>query len=403
MPLNFVNGLGNESDGRSVLITARFYGAGGIETHILNLSRVLVENGAEVTIVARFARPEALIIKLHREIPVRLITTPFAGDLKYFRLSTAWAMAVWPRLLHPIKFDTLLSMELSRFTTFLARFVKPGGQVVVGVAGEPLRRPLVGDCQQARRVVTAFVAETPFQAEAVSRIYSGLPVAAIPHLGNYGATVLRSPRLTQRLRVAFPGRYSAAKGVHRLLRLWPSLDIQPAELDFYGSGPDRARLQNDIAALNLGNVRVHGGWLNAADLGKIFGSTDLVVLPSETEGLPLVLLEAMAHGVPFVASDVGAVRTLAEDNPDVRVVPLDDSALKTAIEEMAAEIRAGRVRGERLQQYHRARYSYEALSARWAGMLLHGQDFWRDQQACAAGNQEWTETEAFADRAIITK
>jgi glycosyltransferase involved in cell wall biosynthesis len=108
-------------------------------------------------------------------------------------------------------------------------------------------------------------------------------------------------------------------------------------------------------------------------LAQIFDGTDLFVLPSETEGLPVILLEAMAHGVPFVATDVGAVRTLAEDNPDVRVVPLDNGALKEAIEEMARGIHSGQVRGDRLQAYHKARFGYEILSQQWGRVLLYSE------------------------------
>jgi glycosyltransferase involved in cell wall biosynthesis len=102
----------------------------------------------------------------------------------------------------------------------------------------------------------------------------------------------------------------------------------------------------------------------------------MVILPSETEGLPLVLLEAMAYGVPFVATDVGAVRTLAEDNPDVQVVPLDNEALIAAINDVATSIRSGRIRGGRLQEYHRSRYSYELLSKLWTEALLSPATFW---------------------------
>jgi glycosyltransferase involved in cell wall biosynthesis len=94
----------------------------------------------------------------------------------------------------------------------------------------------------------------------------------------------------------------------------------------------------------------------------------------------IVLLEAMAHGVPFVATNVGAVRTLAEDNPDVRVVPLDNEALKNAIEEMAQAIRSGQVRGDRLQAYHQARYGYEVISRQWLEALLQPEQFWRHEQ-----------------------
>jgi glycosyltransferase involved in cell wall biosynthesis len=122
---------------------------------------------------------------------------------------------------------------------------------------------------------------------------------------------------------------------------------------------------------------VNDGWQEADELRRILANVDLVVLPSETEGLPVVLLESMAHGVPFVATDVGAVRTLAEENPDVRVVPpLSNAALKEAIIEMESDIRFSKVGGERLQQFHRAKFGYERLSRLWVQALLNPEEFW---------------------------
>src|SRR5215471_18796066 len=100
---------------RKVLITARLYGAGGVETHLLNLCRLLVEHGAEVTLVTRYANPTAPLVQFAHEIPVRLITTPFAENLSWFRLSTGWAFMFWPLLLSKRGFDVLYSTEISQF------------------------------------------------------------------------------------------------------------------------------------------------------------------------------------------------------------------------------------------------------------------------------------------------
>jgi len=361
---------------RRVLITARLYGAGGVETHLVNLCRVLVEHGAEVTLVTRVARPEAPLVQLAGEIPTRLITTPFAGDLRWFRLSTAWALLVWPILLGCRRFDVLYTMDISPFTRFLARFVKPSGRVIAGRVGEPLRDPneLYSN---AKDILDGVIVETPIQAEAFRAALPGhIPVAAIPHLGQYFDPPPRVPRQIDELRVAYLGRHERAKGVYRLLQIWRDLDIQPARLDFHGHGTEAEGLRQEIRRRELSGVYVNGGWTGAAELSEILARTDLLVLPSETEGLPIVLLEAMAHGVPFVATDVGGVRTLADGNPDVRVVPLSDVALKDGIEEMATKIRAGKVSGERLRGYHRCHYSHEYLSQRWIDALVNGDQFW---------------------------
>ena len=112
-------------------------------------------------------------------------------------------------------------------------------------------------------------------------------------------------------------------------------------------------------------MTVNDGWETPEQLALIMERDDLLVLPSEEEGLPVVLLEAMAYGVPFVATDVGAVRTYGEDNPDVRIVPLNNDKIASGIGEMVNAIRAGEIDGQRLQRYYQVHYAYEKLSSAW--------------------------------------
>ena len=362
---------------KRVLINARLYGAGGSETHLLNLCRLLVQHGAEVTVVSRFARPETPLVQRRHEIPVRLVTTPFARQLSLFRLSTGWAMAMWQFELRAGHFDILYTLELSRFTRFLVRFVRAGGWVIGNRFGEPL-----GETEslpaQALGVLRGFVVESELQAQALRRKHANsFPLAVIPHIGHVADPAPREPRTGDFFRAAFLGRYGRAKGIYRLLEIWPELP-QSMHLEFFGHGPERAALEREIHNRGLARrVRVNGGWRDSDELRRIMANVDLVVLPSETEGLPVVLLEAMAHGVPFVATDVGAVRTLAEENPDVLVVPQSNRALKDALVTMENDIRSGKVVGERLQQYHRARFGYERLSRLWTQALLNPEEFWQ--------------------------
>ena len=364
------------SQGKCVLINAQLYGAGGVETHLLNLARLLVERGAEVTVAARIANPETPLVRLRREIPIRLLTTPFAHDPRRLRLSTAWACAVWQFGLRSGWFDLLYTVELSRFPRFLRRFVRREGYMIGNRIGEPLvgSQQLDPTCEP---ILDGFIVESELQAAPVRRTSNGLRVAAIPLMAFVEDAPPRQARAIDYFRVAFLGRYSPAKGIYRLLEIWSRFAGRPMRLDFYGHGIERAGLEQEIRRRGLeASVHVNQGWSTGRELATIMAATDLVVLPSETEGLPLVLLEAMAYGVPFVASDVGAIASLAENNPDVRVVPLDDAALAQAIVEMESAIRAGSVVGRRLQDYHRARYGHERVAGLWSQALLEPERFW---------------------------
>lgn len=368
---------------KRVLITARLYGAGGVETHLLNLCRLLVRNGAEITVVSRYAMGNVPLVRLAHDIPVRLITTPFAKNLKWFRLSTAWALLFWPILFGRRRFDVLYSLELSRFTRFLSWFVEDDGRVFWNRAGA-LAHEADNISSDVSEFLDGVIVESEVQATAVRAAYKlGVMVKAVPHLGHYESVPERRIKHGDEIRIAFLGRYDIAKGIYRLIDLWPQLKIGKARLEFRGHGVERDRLSEKISRLGLSHsIRVSGGWSEPRELSAIFEETDLVVLPSHEEGLPVILFEAMAHGVPFVATDVGAVRTLAENNPDILVVPNDDEAIKSGIQQMVAAIRSGEIDGRRLQKYHERHYGFEKVSELWTEALLNP-EFFKGDLMCA--------------------
>jgi glycosyltransferase involved in cell wall biosynthesis len=367
------------SEPRRILISAALNVAGGVETHLQQLCQLLVHHGADVTLVARAAARKNAIVRDLKHYGVRLITNPFSPYIRLFQLSTTYALASLPVQLRRRSFDVLYTVgvrlqEVSRFTHFLAYYVKQGGHIIANPVSDTIGRHLV----HGSSVLTGLIGETPRQAYDFRRDYRiNVPVAAIPHLGFAFTPPARKAHTGGELRVAMIARLEKAKGIYRLLELWPRLNIQPAKLQFLGSGSQEMALRDQIRRRGL-SQQVQVSNYTSEQVDNVFANIDLVVLPSAGEGLPLALLEAMAYGVPFVATQVGVVSLLAEGNPDVRAVPADDISLREAIEEMARAIRSGYVRPERLQEYHRSRYGYEQLSKRWFAALIDADDFWRD-------------------------
>ena len=103
--------------------------------------------------------------------------------------------------------------------------------------------------------------------------------------------------------VAFVGRLSIEKGPDYFLKL----AYQFPELDFhiYGDGPQAATLK--ISA--PGNLHFHG---QQNDMASVWPKIALLVMPSRHEGLPMAALEAMAQGIPVLASRVGALDQLVD-------------------------------------------------------------------------------------------
>jgi glycosyltransferase involved in cell wall biosynthesis len=96
-----------------------------------------------------------------------------------------------------------------------------------------------------------------------------------------------------------------------------------------GYGTDAAALQQQATALGLaGSVRFYD---NVRDAGRLFRAFDTYVLSSRSEGLPIVMLEAMAAGTPIVATRVGGVPDLLSETEGWLVAPEDPPALARAI------------------------------------------------------------------------
>jgi len=98
-----------------------------------------------------------------------------------------------------------------------------------------------------------------------------------------------------------------------------------ARLVVVGDGPDRARLQALAAGLPTGTVRFTGE-VAKPEVGRWMAAADALALCSGYEGLSHVLLEAMAAGLPVVASDIGGNRALIQDGHDGLLVPFGDVA-----------------------------------------------------------------------------
>jgi len=108
------------------------------------------------------------------------------------------------------------------------------------------------------------------------------------------------------------GRLSTEKGVDRAIRMMPALiAAHPhVELHLVGDGPERENLERLAEKLGVADAVHFWGW--QAQTKQLYEAMDLLLLPSRTEGLPNVVLEAMAMGVPVAATNVGGVSDLLD-------------------------------------------------------------------------------------------
>jgi glycosyltransferase involved in cell wall biosynthesis len=149
------------------------------------------------------------------------------------------------------------------------------------------------------------------------------------------------PRLDRGLslppRLVYAGRLSPEKGVAVLLRALAWLEVHAPGLrpilTLAGDGPERAALEREAARLLPAGRVVFLGQLDRDALSRCLGDADVCVQPSLTEGFSKAWLDAMAHGLPVIASEVGAARAVIGANGErgLLVPPGDPEALAQAL------------------------------------------------------------------------
>lgn len=128
-----------------------------------------------------------------------------------------------------------------------------------------------------------------------------------------------------RSRFLFVGRYARLKGIQELNQAILSIeDKSEVEFDFVGPIPDALKIQQN-------NINYHGLVRDDAQLAAVYSSVDALVCPSLTEGMPTVILEAMAQGLPVIATDVGATSELVGPDNGFLIPAGSVPALKRAL------------------------------------------------------------------------
>jgi len=367
----------------SVLICAGNLGGGGVQSHLTILCRLLRRHGAGVTLVGSDRGwPAQTLADLQSDgVRMRLPPAAICGFAKLRSAFAAAAAPLWARG----DFTSLCNIGEGRLQLLFRKWV---GRRTVSIYHEIVDAPkpdnLRGRCALAADAVIAnsAVVQTQFTSQ-----WPNMAVRVIPFLtasAPLSPPPLRPPVGDRPLRMTYLGRIVAHKRPHHLVRRWRQITaappLAPARLDVYGYDPDGrfiAEMRQTIAAENLSDqITLHGSYVPSA-LDSILSQSDVVILPSQYEGLPLSLVEAMQRGVPIVACAAGGVAEFADGNPDVVITSTDLDDFAAGLATMAAKLRAGQIDAVRLHHWAEFRYGYETVSKLWLDALLRPREFWK--------------------------
>jgi len=333
---------------RRVLFVTNFLGWAGAETQLLHLAAGLAERGQDVSIVA-FAGVHIDSASLER-LGVRVYSFEAATPARKIASVPALArIARRAQVVHCSTFDATLwgrlAAVLARRTTVITEHT-PGREVQTSSSGHPRQRLIALHSRLLDAFTYASVVVARWQVpllraegvrpESIVHIPNAVPLRELRTAAHTGATreqlgipqdakvVLHAARL-----FPYKGQRDTLAAVRRLRE-----SVGDVHAVIVGDGPDREELEREATET--------GGWAHVLgprdDVPALLALSDLAVVPSKAEAMPMIVIEAMALGVPVVGTDVGDVRAILEEAGSGISVPVDDfEAFYAACHEVLAD------------------------------------------------------------------
>jgi glycosyltransferase involved in cell wall biosynthesis len=312
------------------------FASGGAERVMINLAVALHARGERVRVVVIDGRGP-----LRSEVPHDIEVI----DLRRVRARSAALQLV--RVLRRARPDAILSSQthlnillgmlrvlLPRETRLVLREpTMPGSEAVLPIETLLLARGL-------RRADEVIASSTSMRARLQDAVGPRPTVHLVPNpvdvdglrsaAAAAGPSSLSDASTAGPVRLLAVGRLVALKGHGDLLAALAQPEAMDALLDIAGDGPLLGELEATVRVLGLeGRVRFHGRVDDRASLARLIADADSLVQPSEAEGMPNAVLEALALGTPVLATtDLAMLQELAEHLVPgaMRLVPRDSLA-----------------------------------------------------------------------------
>jgi glycosyltransferase involved in cell wall biosynthesis len=196
------------------------------------------------------------------------------------------------------------------------------------------------------------------------RIPNGVPVAAFARPPEPGA-IPGFERQGDEVVVGTVAGLRAVKNLPRLIRAFAAMAHRPARLVIVGEGPESERIAAEARTKGAAARVLMPGFL--ADPARWIGHFDIFALSSDSEQFPISLVEAMAAGLPAVATAVGDVPGIvSEDNKPLIVDPADEAGFAAALDCLADQASLRRAVGEANRELAQERYDEAGMIVAYA-------------------------------------
>lgn len=315
---------------------------------------------------------------------IEVLTSP-SIDGK-FDVRSAWALRRMVRALRPdVVHVNLTDMAACLAATAVIATMPDVGLVVVEHAAHPPQSTFQRAAKRlAARRVDVHVAVSHTLAALVAEVV-GLPLARVTVIPNGADEVEPYPHPSDPsgvLRLGVVTRLTRDKGVDMLLDAVRTMEA--VQVCIAGDGPAYAELVACVDELGLTDSVRFLGWLD--DPTAVYRQVDVIVHPSRADIMPMSVIEAMHHGIPVAATNVGGIPDLIDSGVDGVLFPCDDiAACRAALENLRSPAErerlgaAGRARAVReysaTAQREKFLAAYETARAAADGRSLIGR--WR--------------------------
>lgn len=355
---------------------------GGAFEHVAALSKGVAEAGHEVAVCGPLAHRAA-------DLDVEVIPVDIVRSLS--PTSDARSVAVLARVLRRFRPDLIhahgskggVMARLARVGRPTAPLVHtPHGFAFAGYFSNKRERIAFKVAERVLSPLTsrvtcvceaeAALAATVCSAEKIRVVYNGIEPPASPPPREDLAALRESGPVICAISGLRPG-----KGIETLIDALPCvLERSPAvRVVIAGGGSERDPLRERAGRLGVtGALRMIG---ETNDVYGVLAAADLFVAPSWAESFPYSVLEAMALGLPIVATDVGGVGEAIEDEVTGLLVPARNSkalgaAVSDLLDDRARAVRLGQAAAKRLQERFTLRQMIERTLAVYDELLLAG-------------------------------
>jgi glycosyltransferase involved in cell wall biosynthesis len=353
---------------------------GGTERQLQGLAGALTARGVHVEILTGQRRPEWPLRETMAGVAVHRLPYPkirWLGTVVFLARAAAFLVTRGRRFqvfhVHTVNLLALVAVVAGRLSRRPVVLKTTGAWelehgVLRGRAGRGLRQRLM---LAVLRHADAWIALSVELGRAIEE--AGVPAANVRIIPNGVDTAHFRPPGTadakQDLRVVFVGRLVPDKALPVLLRAWTDVArrVPAATLDIVGAGPLQPDLATAASQLGLG-ARVRFAGFHA-DVRPFLEAATVFVLPSTVEGLSNALLEAMAVGLPAVATRVGGTEDVVIDGGTALMVPPHDhEALAEALTALLTAPERAREMGRQARDRAVERYSLGLVASTYLAL-----------------------------------